>query len=64
MSEKCKRRRKRIKRTQIEVEPSSYQPSKAEQEADISIPTTPAKLARAVMRDVDQIRLRARKPEY
>ena len=29
--------------------PSSYQPSKAELEADVSIPTTPDKLLRAVI---------------
>ena len=36
-------------RPEIEVKPNSYQPSKAELEADVSIPTTPARLARAVV---------------
>ena len=34
----------------VEVMPFSYQPSKAELEADVSIPTTPEKLAKAVLR--------------
>ena len=53
MSGKRKRRRKKIDRTQVEVLPTAYQPSKAEMDADISLPCTPTQLARAVMRDVD-----------
>lgn len=41
----------------VEIEHSSYQPSKAELEADVSIPnTTPEELARAVLRDVVLVR--------
>ena len=36
----------------VEVMPYSYQPSKAELEAGVSIPTTPEKLAKAVLRNV------------
>lgn len=53
MSTKRKRKRKQIKRTQVEIQPTTYQPSKAELEADISIPVTPTQLARSVLRDVD-----------
>ena len=48
-----KRKRKRIKRTQVEIQPTTYQPSKAELEADISLPCTPTQLARSVLRDVN-----------
>ena len=34
---------------EVEVKPSNYQPSKAEMEADVSIPTTPDALLEAVM---------------
>ena len=37
------------KRPEVEVKPSTYQPSKAELEADLSIPTTPERLARAAV---------------
>lgn len=41
----------------VEIEHSSYQPSKAELEADVSIPnTTPEELAKAVLRDVTLVR--------
>ena len=41
----------------VEIEPSSYQPSKAELEADMSIPSvTPEELAKAVLRDVILVR--------
>ena len=36
----------------VEVMPHSYQPSKAELEAGVSIPTTPEDLGRRVLRDV------------
>ena len=36
----------------VEVEPYSYQPSRAELREDMSIPTTPEELAKAVVRDV------------
>ena len=36
----------------VEVMPYSYQPSKAELEADVSIPTTPEDLGRRVMQRV------------
>ena len=36
----------------VEIKPSSYQPTKAELEADVSIPTTPERLARCITRQV------------
>ena len=36
----------------LEIPPASYQPTKAELEADASIDATPDELARALMRDV------------
>ena len=53
MAEKRKRKSKKIKRTKVELQPLAFQPSKAELEADISIPCTPTQLARALMRDVE-----------
>ena len=51
MPGKRQHRRRKTDRARIEVQPTSYQPSRAGLEADISLPTTPAKLARAVMWD-------------
>ena len=39
----------------VEVEPFSYQPSRAELREDVSIPTTPEELAKAVVRDVEVV---------
>ena len=39
-------------RRQVKVKPSSYQPSKAELEADVSVEATPEKLRNAIMRSV------------
>ena len=39
-------------RRHVKVKPSSYQPSKAELEADVSVKTTPEGLRDAVMRSV------------
>ena len=39
----------------VEVEPYSYQPSRAELREDMSIPTTPEELAKAVVRDVEVV---------
>ena len=39
----------------VELEPCTYQPSKAELEADVSIDTTPDELAEAVMADVQVV---------
>ena len=36
----------------VRLKPSSYQPSKAELEADVSIDATPEQVLRAVVRDV------------
>ena len=36
----------------VEVEPYSYQPSRAELREDMSIPATPEELAKAVVQDV------------
>ena len=36
----------------VEILPSGYQPTKAELEADVSIPVDPERLADMVMRDV------------
>ena len=47
-----KRRRKRIRRREIELPPIGYQPSKAELEEDERLPVTPTELAKAVMQDV------------
>ncbi len=44
--------RKDSNKPTLKVKHRSYQPSKAELEADISIPITPKNLARALMRDV------------
>ena len=44
--------RRKIDRATVEVKPSSYQPSKAELEADVSIAADPEDLARAVLRQV------------
>ncbi len=41
------------KKPTIEVKPHSYQPSKAELEADMSIKTTPNDLARSVLEHVE-----------
>lgn len=53
MSEKHKRRRQRIAQRTLELPPSDYQPTKAELGADIGLPATPEKLARAVMQNVE-----------
>ena len=44
----------------VEVEPYSYQPSRAELREDMSIPTTPEELAKAVVRDITVVK-RSRK---
>ena len=36
----------------VKVKPYTYQPSKAELNADMSLPATPEQLARAVLQDV------------
>ena len=41
-----------LKKRHVTVKPSSYQPSKAELEADVSVQTTPEGLRDAVMRSV------------
>ena len=50
---KRKRRRKRIKRTKVEVQPYSYQPTVLEKESAVNLPCTATELARSVMRDVE-----------
>ena len=40
------------KKRELKVKPFEYQPSKAELEEEIHIPTTPENLLRAVVRDV------------
>ena len=52
MTEKRKRRRKTIKRPEIVLPPTGYQPSKAELEEEVRLPATPTELARAAMQDV------------
>ena len=52
MSEKRKRRNKRIKRRKLTLKPSGYQPSKAELEEEVRLPATPTKLAKAMVQDV------------
>ena len=47
-----RKRRKRIRRLEIELPPIGYQPSKAEIEEEVRLPCTPTQLARAVMQDV------------
>ena len=42
----------RMRRAEVEVLHNSYQPKKAELEADASIPTTPENLARCATRQV------------
>ncbi len=37
----------------VRVKPHSHQPSKAELEEDVRIPTTPEELAQCVMQDVE-----------
>ena len=49
---KPKRRRKRIHRREIELQPIGYQPSKAELEEEVRLPCTPTELAKAAMLDV------------
>ncbi len=49
---KRKRRRKRIRRREIELPPIGYQPSKAELEEDVRLPCTPTQLAKAIVQDV------------
>lgn len=44
----------------VEVEPFSYQPSRAELREDMSIPATPEELAKAVVQDVTVVK-RSRK---
>ena len=44
---------KKAKRKTVTVKPNDYQPSKAELEKDIRIPTTPDRLAKAVTRSVN-----------
>ena len=44
----------------VEVEPFSYQPSRAELREDMSIPTTPEELAKAVVQDAKVV-MRSRK---
>ncbi len=44
--------RRKIDRVTVELKPSSYQPSKAELEADVSIDADPEDLARAVLQQV------------
>ena len=41
-----------MKKTTVTVKPHSYQPKKAELEADVSIDATPEELARAIMQPV------------
>ena len=43
------------RRPVVELEPCTYQPSKAELEADVSIDATPDELAEAVMADVQVV---------
>lgn len=47
-----KRRRKRIRRREIELPLTGYQPSKAELEEVVRLPATPTELAKAVVQDV------------
>lgn len=42
----------KIERRTVRVKPHSYQPSKAEMEADISIDATPEEVAAAILRPV------------
>ena len=49
---KRKRRRKRITRREITLQPPGHQPSKAELEEEVRLPATPTELAKAVMQDV------------
>ncbi|MCY3794810.1 MAG: hypothetical protein OXG51_10615 [Gammaproteobacteria bacterium] len=50
-----KRTPKRPARPEVRVKPRSYQPTKAELEADISIDATPEQLADAILRPVKVI---------
>ena len=43
---------KRQEKPDVRLKPSSYQPSKAQLEEDVSIDATPEKLARAVLTQV------------
>ena len=52
MSEKRKRRRKRIKRRELTLPPSGYQPSKAQLDEEVRLPATPTQLAKAMVQDV------------
>ena len=52
MSKHPERQKDMVKRQTVIVKPSSYQPSVAELEADMSIDATPEEIARSVMRDV------------
>ncbi|MCY4085486.1 MAG: hypothetical protein OXG37_01015 [Actinomycetia bacterium] len=47
--------REPVRRPVVELEPCTYQPSKAELEADISIDATPDDLAEALMADVEVV---------
>ncbi len=49
---KTKRRRRRIRRREIEVVASDYQPSMAEQREVVRLPCTPTELAKAIVQDV------------
>lgn len=42
----------------VKVKPYSYQPSKAELEADVSIPASPENLARKILRQVTAVKVK------
>lgn len=51
MPEKRKRRRK-IKRRELALPPTGYQPTKAELDEEVRLPATPTQLAKAMVQDV------------
>ena len=52
MTDKQKRRRRQIKRREIALKPSGYQPSKAELDEEVRLQATPTQLAKAMVQDV------------
>ena len=51
--EKGKTKKTKRDRPVVKIKSSSYQPSKAELHADVSIPTTPEHLAKCITRTVN-----------
>ncbi|MCY4487947.1 MAG: hypothetical protein OXF11_12660 [Deltaproteobacteria bacterium] len=53
MAKADKKAKQPLRKPTVKVKPSSYQPSKAELEADMSIKATPRQLAAAVLATVE-----------